>query len=94
MDTRKDIHYKKYCKLRNKVRSQVRLARKNYECTMNRNLKKNPKLFFRYISSKTSNIEKIGKLYSDPLDTSSRVTHDDMQKTEITTSFLVCSLMN
>ena len=53
-------------------------------------------IHYKIISSKTSNIEKIGKLYSDPLDTS--IVELSMiifrRPKSLTTTFLVRSLMN
>ena len=87
MRTREQKHYLKYCRLRNKVTSLIKYARKQYESSINNNLKDNPKLFWSYIKSKTHDVHQIKQLYSNPTDITSELVYDDAEKAEVLNNY-------
>ena len=87
MDTRKKKHHTIYCKIHNKFKAKVKYSRKCYENNINFKLKDNPKLFWRYIKSKTSNMENISQLYTDPANTNSELTSDNFTKSQILNNY-------
>ena len=57
-------NYEKYKKIENEVKNGIKKAKRNYEKKIAANSKKNPKMFYGYISSKKSNKVSVGPLKS------------------------------
>ena len=53
METRSSLIYRNYCRMRNKVKNMIKYSRKQREKQISGNIKKNPKAFWKYTSSKT-----------------------------------------
>ena len=82
-----DILWKKYCKVRNKVRSMSRRARKDFERKIATESKENPKKIYAYINSKVKTREGIGDICEDPEDPNSKVVEDDQKKADLFAKF-------
>ena len=79
--------WKKYCRIRNKVRNLSRVARKEYEQKIARESKDNPKKVFAYMNSKVKTRQGIGDICIDPENPKSKVTSDDHEKASIFSKF-------
>ena len=62
METRDDSIYKKYKSVRNKVRNETRNLQREEQRQVAFQCKENPKVFWKYISSKRKVHEHIGDL--------------------------------
>ena len=82
-----DQLWKKYCRVRNKVRSLTREARKKFETSIAKESKENPKRVFSYINSKIKSRQGIGNICIDPENEKSPVTDDDQVKADIFSKF-------
>ena len=80
METRVQKSYLEYCRVRNKVKNMITYFRKQKERNISVDIKKNPKAFWKYISMKTKTKSDITALHCDPMDESSRLTNNDIQK--------------
>ena len=87
METRETDKYLQYCKIRNKVRKMTRKNRKTLENKLAKDLKHNPKLFWKYYKSKTKLKEGIGELNIDPADPDSARTNSDREKANILANY-------
>ena len=79
--------YKQFCRTRNKVKSITRKAQKNYENSLAKKAKTNPKAIWQYIKSKSKIKEGITELNIDPNDKKSRLTSDSKEKAEILNTY-------
>ena len=79
--------WNEYCKVRNKVRSLTRAARKEFEKDIARESKDNPKKIYSYINSKVKSRQGIGDICIDPKNPKSAVTDDDQVKADIFSKF-------
>ena len=79
--------WKDYCKVRNKVRSLTRAARKDFEQRIAKESKENPKKVFAYINSKVKTRQGVGDICIDPEDPKSNVTDNDQEKANIFSKF-------
>ena len=70
-----------------KVKSEIRLAQKNFEEDLVSNLKQNPKAFYSYVRSKSKTKDTIGPL----IDEVGTVTHDDKTMANILNRYF-CSV--
>ena len=74
LSTRTISDYKNYCRLRNKTRKATRSAAKQYEKTVVKFSKSNPKIFYKYTNSKLKTcsgiptLEHEGKIYKSNTD--------------------------
>ena len=75
-----DHLWKKYCKVRNKVRKMSRLARKEFENSIANESKEKPKRVFSYMNSRTKVKPGIGKISIDLKDPNSQVTDENNLK--------------
>ena len=80
METRVQKTYLEYCRVRSKVKNMITYFRKQKERHISMDIKKNPKAFWKYISMKTKNKSDITALHCDPMDESSSLTNNDIQK--------------
>ena len=78
-----DVLWKKYCKVRNKVRSLTRAKRKEFEQEIATNSKANPKKVYAYINSKVKTRQGIGDICVEPENPKSKVTDNDQEKANI-----------
>ena len=69
METRLCLIYRNYCRIRNKVINMIKYSRKQKEKQISGNIKKNPKAFWNYTSSKTKTSSTISSLHMNPSDT-------------------------
>lgn len=84
MRTRSEDDYRKYTRLRNKLRNMTRGAHKRVEKSVVMEAKSNPKKFWRYVNSKTKTRGVIPELkINDQGDT----TKSDMEKAETLSKF-------
>ncbi|KAK3089529.1 hypothetical protein FSP39_004304 [Pinctada imbricata] len=74
---------REYCKVRNKVKSLVRKAKRDFEHNISLKAKENPKVIWRYINSKSKTRVGIGELCKDPTNPKSEKTNDDREKANI-----------
>ncbi|XP_052786222.1 uncharacterized protein LOC128221661 [Mya arenaria] len=86
-DTEDPHDYQKYCTARNKLRSYTRELRKNFEEELARDVKVNPKAFWKYASSKLT----VKSGVSDLKDSEGNLHGDDSSKAEILNEFF-CSV--
>ena len=70
-------------KLRNKIRTKTRIARKAYEKNIAKEAKSKPKVVYRYMNSKTKMRPGIGKICTVTSDPNSKTTDIDSEKAEI-----------
>ena len=82
-----DELWKDYCKVRNKVRSMSRAARKNFEQKIANESKDNPKKVFAYMNSKVKTRQGIGDISTDPDDPKSALAKNDQEKANIFSKF-------
>ena len=80
--TRDASDYRVFAKARNQTRNATRKAVKNFEKTVAAQLKDNPKLFWRYVKSKTKTNPGISDLNVD-----GRLTESDEEKAEVLNQF-------
>ncbi len=80
METKLSKTYREYCKVRNKVKNMLKFFRKQKERNISKNIKNNPKAFWKYIKSKTSVKSCINSLYTDPCDKNSLTTDNCKEK--------------
>ena len=83
METRVQKTYLEYYRVRNKVKNMITYFRKQNERNISMDINKNPKAFWKYISMKTKTKSDITALYCDPIDESSRLTNNDIQKSNL-----------
>ena len=76
----KEVEFKK---VRNKIRTKTRIARKEYERNIAKEVKSKPKIVYRYMNSKTKMRPGIGKICTVPSDANSKTTDIDSEKAEI-----------
>ena len=69
METRLSLIYRNYCRIRHKVINMIKYSRKQKEKLISGNIKKNPKAFWNYTSSKTKTSSTISSLHMNPSDT-------------------------
>ena len=74
METRSSLIYRNYCRMRNKVKNMIKYSRKQKEKQISGNIKKNPKAFLKYTSSKTKTSSTVSSLHMNPSDTDSIVS--------------------
>lgn len=72
---------REYRRLNNQVRSETRKAVKLKEKEIARNCKDNPKMFWKYVQSKTKNKVTVSELYTDENKTHKTTT--DQEKAEV-----------
>ena len=72
-----DEMWKRYCKVRNKVRNMSRSARKDFEMKIADDAKENPKKIFAYMNSKIKSRQGIGDICIDLEDPKSKVTEKE-----------------
>ena len=84
-----DDVWKDYCKVRNKVRSLSRAARKDFESQIANEAKENPKKVFAYMNSKVKTKQGIGDICTDPENPKSSVTSNDQEKVNIFSKFFI-----
>ena len=82
-----DKLWKDFCKVRNKVRSLTRAARKEFEQKIAKESKDNPKKVYAYINSKVKTRQGVGDICTDPEDPKSKVTDNDQEKANIFSKF-------
>ena len=78
---------REYNKVRNRAKKLIRKARKDYEHSMAKKAKENPKVIWRYINSKSKTRVGIGELCKNPKDPKSVKTNDDREKANILAKF-------
>ena len=83
METRSSLIYRSYCRMRNKVKNMIKYSRKQKEKQMNENIKKNPKAFWKYTSSRTKTSSTISSLHMNPSDTDSVTVDNSKVKANI-----------
>ena len=76
-------NYNAYAKARNQVKWGVRKAKKAKEKQIAQDIKKNPKIFFRYVNSKIKPKEGISNLTKED----GKLTENDIEKTEVLNNF-------
>ena len=76
-------NYNEYARARNQVKWEVRKAKKSKERSIAQSMKKNPKLFFRYVNSKIKSREGVSNLRKDD----GNLTENDKEKTEVLNNF-------
>ena len=84
-----EMNDKIYCRVRNKVRKETRLARKLMEENVTKEAKANPKKVFGYMNSKSKVKPGIGKIHKDPDDPTSELTDDDQEKANIFSKYFI-----
>ncbi|XP_076058263.1 uncharacterized protein LOC143035280 [Oratosquilla oratoria] len=80
-----DKLYEEYRRINNQVRPETRSFVKNVEKTIAQNVKSNPKIFWKYVQSKTKASVSICNLYKDLNKTSK--TKDDNEKATVLADF-------
>ena len=84
----KDLEtYKKFCKIRNKVKSITKKTQRNYENSLAKKAKDNPKAIWQYINSKSKIKEGITELNIDPNNSNSKLTSNNQEKSEILNNY-------
>ena len=83
LETRLAQKHKVFCRARNKVKNTIKYFRKQKEKGISKNIKSNPKAFWKYIKSKTSMKCNITNLHKDPLDEKSPLTDNNQEKANI-----------
>ena len=76
-------NYNKYVRARNQARWATRKAVKDHEKLIAQNVKKNPKLFWKYVKSKAKTKEHIPNLKSEQ----TKIASSDQEKAEILNDF-------
>ena len=74
--------YMAYKTVEKKVKDSVRNAKKRFEKNLAKDVKKNPKAFYSYLKSKTSNRQSVGPLKKD-----GKVVSDDEEQADILNQF-------
>ena len=85
-ETNSEQYLIQYTELEKKVKKGTRKAKKNYERNLAKNAKSNPKQFYSYLKSKTSNRESVGPLKNSD---KTLVTEDKMMA-EMLNNFFGC----
>ena len=81
--TKKDTDYKKYKECRNIVVTELRKARKTFECKLAADIKSNPKSFYRYVRTMTKSKDRVGPLK----DSSGTIIDDDQSMCDTLNNF-------
>jgi hypothetical protein len=82
IDTMDGKDYEEYCRARNQARWEIRKAQKEFEESIVRNIKENPKPFYKYTRSKLTTKSDIGELEMD-----GKVARTDEEKANMFNSF-------
>ena len=77
--TNKEAEIQNFKTLQKKVKNSIKKAKHNYEIQISKNAKKNPKMFYSYLSKKKKNKVKVGPLNQED----GELCHDDQEMTEI-----------
>ena len=83
IETRVQKTYLEYYRVKNKVKNMITYFRKQKERNISMDINKNPKTFWKYISMKAKTKSDITALYCDLMDESSRLTNNDIQKSNL-----------
>ena len=78
-----DENRRAYNKVRNKVTNEIKKMKRNFEHDLARKSKKNPKMLYKYLNSKSKSRVGIGDMHIDPRDKKSDLSTDDTEKAEI-----------
>ena len=81
--TKKDTDYKKYKECRNSVVTELRKARKTFECKLAADIKNNPKSFYGYVRTVTKSKDRVGPLK----DSSGTIIDDDRSMCDTLNNF-------
>jgi hypothetical protein len=81
-ESKDHAEYRAYKKVEKAVKDSVRKAKKKFEKNLAKDVKKNPKAFYSYLKSKTSNRQSVGPLKVDGV-----VVTDDEKQVEILNQF-------
>lgn len=87
METRDPLIYEKYKMLRNKVKSSSRIIKNKCQNEIALLSKHNPKVFWKYVNSKTKNTSTVPDLKVLSDDGSTAVKSGDMEKAEALSTF-------
>ena len=82
LETREGEKRQDYCRQRNQVRAMPRKIQRNYEKDLAKGIKRNPKIFWKYVNSKTKTISGIPQLIIPGVDAEGnpKVTNCDKEK--------------
>ena len=72
--------YTEYCKLRNQVRRANRKIQTQHEKNIAKEAKNNPKLFWKYVNSKTKSTSRLPHLYKKDESEPENLTTTDKEK--------------
>jgi hypothetical protein len=86
METRDGKKYQKYAKLRNQVKNSVKKAKMSMERDIARDVKKNPKKFWKYANSKRKTKSGISELKTNT-ENGVKITENDRDKAEVLAEF-------
>ena len=89
MESKSQERYREYTRARNKVTKIIRKAQKNLEGQVCDNMERNPKLFWKYVQSKTQIKERI-----PDLKTTNSVASTDHDKCEVLSEFFASVFTN
>ena len=78
---------REYRRVTNKLRKTTRNLRKNFESSLAKESKTNPKVIWKYVKSKSKTKDTIGDLYKQPNDKTSVKVDTDREKAEVLSSF-------
>ena len=81
-ETKDHAEYMAYKKVEKEVKDSVRKAKKKFERNLAKDARKNPKAFYKYLKSKTSNRQSVG-----PLKDNEAIVTDDQKQAEILNTF-------
>ena len=87
LQTRDGKIYLEYRRCSNQLRNITRKAVKNYEKELAKEVKKNPKRFWKYVNMKRKHHDPVPSLYQDDKEDPTNMTNDDLEKAELLNKF-------
>ena len=86
--------HQEYCRARNVAKNAVNRARKDYEKSIAKQIKSNPKKHWQYIKNKSKAKVGITNLLTDPKDPKSKATDSDEEKAQVLSDYFSSVFVN
>lgn len=92
--TKDGMVYNEYCRARNAAKSSVTKARREFEKSIAKQIKSNPKKNWQYIKNKSKTKVGIADLLKDPEDPNSGLTKSEDEKAQVLSDFFSSVFVN